>query len=144
MLQGNKILEKIVMPTMPTTNSRNEYDCHKIIAFLLKYPDAVVILEKAHPMPKLGTVQAFNFGKGYGMMLGLLAALKMRHHIVHARTWQIVLFRDQPSGDTKKASRIIAQRLFPGENFTATERSKKTHDGLTDATLIAYFGQMNY
>lgn len=140
-LQGRNILEKVVMPTMPTTDSRNEYDCQKIIAFLAKYPDAVVVLEKAHAMPKLGTVQAFNFGKSFGMMIGILAALKMRYHIVHSRTWQTMLFRDQPHGDTKKASRVVAQRLFPEENFVPTIKSKKVHDGLTDATLIAYFGQ---
>ena len=140
-LQGKKVLFKDVMPIMQTTDSRNEYDCGKIIEILAKYPDATVILEKAHAMPKLGTVQAFNFGKSFGMMLGILTALRIRYHIVHARTWQTILFRDQPHGDTKKASRIVAQRLFPGENFVPTARSKKAHDGLTDATLIAYFGQ---
>lgn len=140
-LDGNTIVEKTTMPIMEVTGSRNEYDCYQIIEFLSKYPDATVILEKAHAMPQLGSVQAFNFGKSFGTMIGILAALKMRYHIVHAKTWQNLLFRDQPKGDTKRASKIVAQRLFPNESFLPTERSKKPHDGLTDATLLAYYGQ---
>lgn len=140
-LQGKNIIEKTVMPTMKTDGSRSEYDYMSIVKFLEKYPDAIVIFEKAHAMPVLGTVQAFNFGKSFGAMIGILSALRMRYHIVHAKTWQNLLFRDQPSGDTKAASRIVAQRLFPDESFVATTRSKKVHDGLTDATLLAYYGQ---
>jgi hypothetical protein len=54
------------------------------------------------------------------------------------------MLRDQPHGDTKKASAIIAKRLFPGETFLATERCKKVHDGLTDATLLALYGYNTY
>lgn len=140
-LRDRTIIEKMVMPTLKTNDSRNEYDCQAIVEFLSNYPDATVILEKAHAMPLLGTVQAFNFGKSFGTMIGILSALKMRYHVVHAKTWQTILFRDQPHGDTKKASAIVAQRLFPGESFVATDKSKKIHDGLTDATLLAYYGQ---
>jgi crossover junction endodeoxyribonuclease RuvC len=142
-LQGNKMIFKVQMPVIETTDSRKEYDCTAIVDLLSKYKDATVILEKAHAMPKLGTIQAFNFGKSFGVMIGILSALRIRYHIVHARTWQTLLFRDQPHGDTKKASVVVAQRLFPGENFFPTARCKKAHDGLTDATLIAYYGQ-NY
>jgi hypothetical protein len=140
-LQGKSIIEKTTMPVMKTTDSRNEYDYMSITKFLEKYPDAIVIFEKAHATPMLGTVQAFNFGKSFGAMIGILSALRMRYHIVHAKTWQNILFRDQPSGDTKAASRIVATRLFPDEDFLPTPRSKKLHDGLTDATLLAYYGQ---
>lgn len=140
-LQGRNILEKTVMPVMKTTGSRNEYDYMSIVHFLEKYPDAIVIFEKAHAMPQLGTVQAFNFGKSFGAMIGILSSLRLRYHIIHAKTWQNILLRDQPSGDTKAASRIVAQRLFPEESFIPTPRSKKAHDGLTDATLLAYYGQ---
>lgn len=137
--KGN-IVEKTKMPVMQTTDTKNEYDCQGIIRFLQKYPEATVVLEKAHPMPKLGVSSAFSFGRGFGTMIGILAGLKMRYHIVHAKTWQKFLFADQPSADTKMASKIIAQRLFPAEDFRPTERSKNLSDGLTDAACIAYYG----
>jgi len=143
-LQGGNIIECIVMPTISVGNGKNEYDMHEICKMFRKYLTATVILEKAHAMPKLGTVQAFNFGKGFGAMLGILTALQMKYHIVHAKTWQAIMFRDQPHGDTKASSVIIAQRLFPGYDFRATIKCKKIHDGKTDATLLcAYAQQLN-
>ena len=46
--------------------------------------------------------------------------------------------------DTKKTSLIAAQRLFPGETFMASERSRVAHDGLVDAALIATWCRMIY
>ena len=92
-------------------------------------------------MPKLGTVQAFSFGKLYGIMFGLVVALKMPYSIVHSRTWQKEMFRDISSDNTKQASAIIAKQLYPEQSFLATEISKKIHDGLTDALLIAEYGR---
>lgn len=142
-IEKNEIIEKVVMPTITSTKSKREYDIHEITEILTRHTDATVILEKAHAMPKLGTVQAFNFGKGFGIMIGLLSGLKIRYDIVHARRWQKEMFKDQNSKDTKQASAIVAQRLFPNESFISTEKSKKIHDGLTDALLLAVWGQRN-
>ena len=141
-IQGNKILEKIVMPTVSSTKNKREYDNFGVIAFFNRYKDATVILEKAHAMPVLGKVQAFNFGKGFGLMIGILSALQFRYHVVHPKTWQKQMFKDINYTDTKQASALIAQRLYPGIDFTATERSKKIHDGITDALLLAEYGKL--
>jgi len=140
-LQGNIILEKIRMPIINTTKGKKEYDIPEIIKLIEKYDNAEIIIEKAQAMPKLGTVQAFNFGKNYGILLGIFTALKRRYYIVHSKTWQTEMFRDMNYKDTKQASAIAAQRLFPNENFIATERSKKVHDGMTDATLMGVYAQ---
>lgn len=140
-IQDQKILELIVMPTIQSTKSKKEYDIYEIVEFFKRYPTAIVILEKAHAMPKLGTVQAFNFGRGFGMMLGLLYALKMKNFVVHAKTWQKEMFKDINYKDTKQASAIVAQRLFPDTNFKATQRCKKIHDGMTDSLLLSTYGQ---
>lgn len=137
----DKIVELITMPIQKIGNGRNEYDCDTLIAFLLKYPTAVVVLEKAQYTPALGGMSAFSFGKSYGTMIGILAALQRRYHLVAARTWQTKMFRDQPHSNTKEASIAVAKRLFPGQSFKATERSKKDHDGLTDSTLLCVYAQ---
>ncbi len=140
-LKGKLVKEKIVMPTIKSTKNKKEYDIQAIVNFFSKYQDATVIIEKAHAMPILGSVQAFNFGHGYGIIIGIVSALKMKYHIVHAKTWQKEMFRDINSKDTKQASSIIAQRLYPEQSFLASERSKKVHSGLTDAILIAEYGR---
>lgn len=136
-----QLLEMRVMPILPVSNGRNEYDCQKILEILLKYPNATVILEKAQFTPKLGGIASFSFGKSYGMMIGMLSALKMRYHLVAARTWQKEMLADINSENTKDASAIIAKRLYPEQSFLATERSRKIHSGCTDSILIATYGQ---
>ena len=141
-LQNRKILELMTMPIIVGSNNRNEYDILAIIKILQKYKkDSTMIIEKAQAMPILGSVQAFSFGKLYGIMLGLVVALEIPHSIVHARTWQKEMFRDISSDNTKQASAMIAKQLYPEQTFLATERSKKIHSELTEAILIATYGQ---
>lgn len=135
-----QIVELTKMPIMDTGNGRSEYDCQAIVAFFEKYPEATVVLEKAQYTPKMGGLSIFSFGKSFGTMIGILAGLKIRHHIVHAKTWQKFILADQPSGDTKAASKVVAQRLFPGVDFRPTAKSKNISDGLTDAACLAFYG----
>ena len=141
-IENRKVLELLTMPTVVGSNDRNEYDIPAIIKILEKYKkDSVLIIEKAHAMPVIGVVQAFSFGKLYGIMLALVCALKIPYNIVHSKTWQKEMFRDISSDNTKQASVIVAKQLYPEQTFLASERSKKMHDGLTDAILIATYGQ---
>lgn len=141
---NDRQLEKVIpMPVVPVDKGKNEYDYRAIYEILMSYPDAIVVFEKAQPTPKLGVQSAFRFGLCYGAMIGLLTATKHRYHIVHSKTWQKVMLRDQTHTDTKSASKIVASRLFPETQFTVG-KSKKIHDGLTDAALIGYFGVLNF
>lgn len=143
-LENRKILELMIMPIIVGSNNRNEYDILAIIKILQKHKkNATMIIEKAQAMPVLGSVQAFSFGKLYGIMLGLAVALEIPHTIVHARTWQKEMFRDISSDNTKQASAMIAKQLYPEQTFLPTERSKKIHDGMTDSLLIAEWGRRN-
>ena len=142
-LESNKILEIMIMPIIPSTQkgSKNEYDILAIVSFLEKYKNAIVILEKIHAIPMVkSTTAMFEMGKGFGLLLGILSALRMRYFLVHSKTWQSRMLRDINKKDTKQASIIIAQRLHPEQSFLATERSKKMHDGMTDSLLIAEYG----
>lgn len=141
-LEGKNV-EVIAMPTLPTTKNKREYDIPGIIHFLSKYKDATVILEKTQALPKLGTVQAHHLGKGFGIMVGILFGLNIRHHIVHPKTWQSKLLRDCPGDNTKTKSILVTQRLFPNEDFRRTERSKKIDHNFCDSVLLAFYGQ-NY
>jgi len=142
-IKNGKIESRSVMPIFKSTKSRREYDTQKICNFFRKIKNGFVVIEKCHAMPKLGTVQSFNLGKGFGLIIGIVSALNLPYHIVHARTWQKEMFKDLNYKDTKQASKIVAKRLFPNENFLATERCRKEHSGLTDATLISVWGKRN-
>jgi len=132
------IVEKIVMPVFGT--SKKEYDLNKISKFLKKYNDCFIILEKAQPQFRDGKKQAFKTGFGYGAIQGILSSLQLSYIIVSAKEWQKKVFAGLCVDDTKIASILFCQRQWPLEDWTATKQSQKEHDGLTDASCLAYYG----
>lgn len=138
-------LEVVPMPVIKTPTakgSKNEYDIPAIIQWLNQFGQVtkMVILEKAQSFPGQGVVSQFTIGKNYGIMCGLLAGLGLPHTIVNPRQWQKKMFEGVAHTDTKQASALVAQRLWPSVSFKATPKSTKIHSGLTDAALLAYYG----
>ena len=131
------IVEKCIMPTIGSP--KKEYDILAIVN-ILKGANKI-ILEKAQPRFKDGSKQAFKTGFGFGALQGIIFTLGIPHVLVSPKEWQKQLFAGLPSDDTKLASLMFCQRMWPNEDWTPTERSKKAHDGLTDAACIAYYGE---
>ena len=50
--------------------------------------DSHVFVEKAQPMPKQGVVSMFNYGKTYGIVLGVLSALEIPYTLVTPQAWK--------------------------------------------------------
>lgn len=125
------------MPVMPTgKGSRRMYDLHRIHQ-LLAGADLVVI-EAQHAFPRDSKSGAFKCGEGFGMLQGLLTGLGVPYEIVQPKTWQ---GHYGISGDTKKQAAVVAKQLFPGTDFTKSDRAVKDHDGKIDAVLIAEYGR---
>jgi hypothetical protein len=65
----------------------------------------------------------FKFGRGYGLILGMLMALNIRIELVTPQAWQKALGlgtrgKDQSKADWKRKLRGEAERLFPGAPVT--------------------------
>lgn len=102
-------------------------------------------IENQISMPGQGLTSTLQTGKGFGIWLGLLAALEIPHQVVHAKQWQTKLFTGTSSKlDTKARSEIIAKRLFPNADFRRSERARVANDGLTDAACIAEYGRRTH
>ena len=151
MLEDNRVIGRLVMPTIPAPNGKgNEYDIATILMALDSWKPERAVIERAQAMrlgsegQVQGVVSTFNIGKNYGIMLGILAAKGIAYEVVHPKTWQKMLFDGIAKDDTKAASAIVAQRLWPGVDWRATERCKKPHDGLTDAACIAEYGRRRF
>lgn len=98
-------------------------------------------VEKAQAMPKNGSVSMFNYGQHMGEIIGILTTLEMSFILVPPATWSKKMHAGvTASPDTKKRSRIAVERLYPDLKLLATERSKKPHEGMVDAVLIAAYG----
>src|SRR3990167_413410 len=124
--------------------NKNEYNIPALIEWFNQFRGItkMVTLEKAQPFPGQGAVSMFSIGRGYGIMEGILAGLGFPYMVVHPKTWQKKMFEGMPHQDTKQASVITAQRLFPGVHFIGSDKAIKLHNGMTDASLMAYYGYL--
>lgn len=98
-------------------------------------------IEKQQSMPKQGVASVFKLGYQYGFLVGVAKTLGFTVHTVNPQDWQKEMLGDYEKGKTKEASAMVAKKLLPHQDFTASERSQKPHDGMTDSALIAEFGR---
>lgn len=91
----------------------------------------IAVIEAVHAMPAQGVVSTFNFGRGYGELLGILAALKIPTFKVVPAVWKAAYGLSYD----KKLSIKKAKELFP--EF----ESMFVNDGIAEAAIIAHFGQ---
>lgn len=87
-------------------------------------------VEQVWSRPTDGGVQAFKFGKSYGTILGILAAMSFRREFVSPQKWQTAL--GCRTGGDKNVSKRKAQELFPDLRIT---------HAIADALLIAEYGR---
>jgi len=92
-----------------------------------------VFLERAQAMPKQGVSSCFNYGAGYGIYRGIVAAFELPLTLVSPAKWK----REMNIGSDKGLARRRASQLFPA---SAALFSRKKDDGRAEAALIAYFG----
>ena len=84
---------------------------------------------------------ATNYQRGFsmGMLQAFCTALKLPWEVVSPSVWQKAFWKVK--ADTKQQSLLIAERLFHTVDFLPTERSRKPHDGMADALLIAEYNR---
>ncbi|SRR5712692_10471376 len=123
-------------PTLTVQVQRGQkqvHDCPGMVALLQPYAGqpAHVLIEEAQPMPGQGVTSTFQIGKGYGLWLGILAALQLPYTTIRPAIWKKAF----SLGKDKEASRLRAMQLFPRADL----RRKKDH-GRAEALLLAYYG----
>lgn len=94
------------------------------------------LIEKVHASPQMGVTSAFTFGRGLGLLRGLLVATGCRFEDVTPQTWQKrfgLVTKGGTFGDNrekKNRNKARAQEMFPW--------LKVTH-ATADALLLAEF-----
>lgn len=133
--------QHLMLYLMPTISGK-DYDIQEMKRILKYHRPTMAFIEQQIALPGQGLTSTLQTGKGFGILLGLMAALEIPHQVIGARQWQTKLFTGVSAKlDTKAKSEIIAKRLFPGVDFRRSERASKAHDGLTDAACIAEYGR---
>lgn len=104
-----------------------------LVADILKQHEAPVFIENVHAMPNQGVTSMFNFGKGFGILIGVVAGLNYQLTTVQPLAWKKAL--KVPSG--KDGSRERATQLLPA---SSQKFARKKDDGRAEASLIALYG----
>lgn len=133
-------LEIVDMPTVEyKIGKRNhrQIDAHKLAHIIAKRDQKgeldLAYLEFVSASPQMGVTSAFNFGKGYGVVIGVLAGQGVPYTPVRPSVWKPSM--NCPAD--KAAARLRASELMP--QFAHLWPLAK-HDGRAEATLIARYG----
>ena len=95
--------------------------------------DSFAYLEKVSAMPGQGVASMFNFGMGFGVIKGVLAARGFSYELVTPQSWKK---NAGLIGKEKDNARTLAQQLYPAAPLT-----RKKDIGRADAILIARHGK---
>jgi crossover junction endodeoxyribonuclease RuvC len=121
-----------------TRNGKNKREIDSIeLARLVDVhgPHSIAIVELVGSMPGQGVSSSFAFGKGYGIVLGVLAANFIPLELIAPAVWKRSM--GIAAGSGKDISRSRASALLPQ---MATHWSRAMDDGKAEATLLALHG----
>ena len=127
--------------------TRTEFLPHEMAAMLKGFIgddlQPQVVIEKVSAMPGQGVTSMFNFGTGWGMWIGICAALDLPYRFVTPNEWKKEMMSGM--GKDKDASVVQAQRLFP-DAAHLLQRPKRGGgvmllNGRADSLLIAAWGR---
>lgn len=125
----------------------------------------IVALEKVSSMPGQGVSSTFTFGKGFGLIQGVCAALGVRLELVTPQAWKKLVLagliperikvpktatptqKRQAKAANKKAQKDAAiawcNKAYPTVSLIP-QGCRVIHDGLSDALAIAEFAKRTY
>ncbi len=135
-LSGPLGLEFTIFDTpVATVGKKREPVPRQMVEILRPYVEnSAASLELVHAMPKQGVASAFNFGRGLGLWIGILAALGIPYDLVSPQRWKAVMMDGM--GKEKDAARVRAMQLFPS---ASDHLALKKYHGRAEALLIAEY-----
>lgn len=130
----------VVVVDMPTVQidrngkAKRDIDVRALVDILVDVKPDHIFIEAVGAMPGQGVSSMFAFGKGFGILLGVVGALGLPMTQVAPVRWKRAM--QVPKGDD--AGRARASDLMPG---AAHLWRLKKHHGRADAALIAEYGR---
>lgn len=140
-LEGNEIKYKYTIPL--TQNGDVDFNELLNITSKIKGKDTI-ILEDVHSVFGASAKANFQFGRVCGILRAYCEMTGAEIILSQPKVWQSKVWvsddivMNGKKKNTKKTSLNCAKRLFPEEEFRKSLKASTPHDGLVDATLIAY------
>jgi hypothetical protein len=123
-------------------NKKSTINLDEVINLINAYKPDVVVLERQAPRPGEGISSSWTSGYNFGLLFALSSFLVKNVVLVSPRSWATKLHDPNSQLENPKEKSLeVAKKLFPNENFLATQRSSKPHEGIIDALLISYWYQ---
>lgn len=129
-------VESIPMPTLQAGSKSKRIIDEVALSRLFDkraYDIQEVFIEQVNAMPKQGVTSTFNFGMGFGILRGIIAANFIKVTYIRPNIWKKAL--QVPAN--KDSARMRASQIFPKYS---DQWSLKKWDGRAEAALIAYYG----
>lgn len=114
-----------------------DFNTYTRVLNALEFTQVKACVEKVNAMPGQGVVSMFNFGHNLGFIEGLLSAYYLPYQLVPPVKWK----KEFSLSSDKQKSIECCQKLFPGVSLLATDRSRKPHDGMAEALLMAEYAR---
>ena len=114
-----------------------EIDGHELARKLREIAPEMVIVEKAQAMPKQGVTSMFNYGRGFGLILGVLEGLAIPYRLVTPQAWKNKVLAGTPKD--KSAAENYVRKAYPTIDLSPGKK-RTPHDGMADAACIADYG----
>ncbi|MFH1031104.1 MAG: hypothetical protein V1767_00835 [Chloroflexota bacterium] len=130
---SNNFIKVVDMPVMTIGKSKHQVNAAELAKIIdsCSGEGATAYLESVSAMPGQGVTGVFSFGCSFGIVLGVLGALKIPVVLVTPVSWKR---RAGLIGKEKDMARTLAIRLYP-----EAELSRKKDIGRADAICIARF-----
>jgi crossover junction endodeoxyribonuclease RuvC len=128
-------LRVVDMPTVKVTRGskqKEEISPQMLAAEIRAWAPRIAIVEKVGAMPGQGVSSMFQFGRGVGMIEGVLSALQIPVSYISPQGWQKAV----GTRGGKDGNRARAAELFPGY---ADIFKRVKDDGRADASLLAWW-----
>lgn len=143
---------KQIVKMMPMPLIDGEFD-HITIAKIFKewmfeYEVKLVVIEALSTRPGQDASRVMKYSKNFGILIGILESIGSNYIEVRPQTWMKTFEPIDGENLTptkrrtliKRRNAVIAKKLFKGESFSIGIRSKKAHEGIVDAVLLANHG----
>lgn len=98
-----------------------------------------VLVEQAFVMPRQSSQSGLKTGLGYGVILGVLAALRIPYQEVRPQMWQKSLFGKLKKGEGKARARMYAEQQYPYADL-----GKRKSEDRSDALCLAVYARKEW
>lgn len=122
--------EHVTIDDLP--NVSRQIDPAELARIVAHLRPTLAVVEAVNAMPKQGLSSTFRFGVSFGIVMGVLATLRVPTHLTSPQRWK----RYHHLDSDKEKSRARALQLYPGLQGL----SRKRDAGRAEALLMARYG----